>query len=443
MKYKSRFLAGALILSLCLSACGEKSDKTTSQTGNSSSDSGTVSGEITVWTSLSQEEIDSYIEMYNKINPDVKVNAVVFPGDTYLTKLQASLRAGSGAPDAFTTEIKGLGSFKDTDLLENLSSDPYNADSEEENMVPYVAELCKDSNGDFKGLSYQSCPGGFWYNKKLAKEYLGTDDPDELYAMWNSWDDIPAICQQVYEKSGGEVYLFDSLNNLAANVLLSRRADAHVVDNKLYDLDFYKEQMEFALTIRENNGDSKVDTWSAPWAAGMYEDQNFILVALPSWALHYAIKANTPADASDTDNSWGFVKAPVTYQDGGTWFSIYSGSKNKTAAWDFVHTVTCNVDYLTDYVNKTGDMISYIPAIEKIIESDFRDPFTGDQPIYEYMYEVAMGIEAIPVTKYDVAINDTFINKMKMAASGEVTLDEATKSFAEDLMTQFPELIIE
>lgn len=438
MKKRSRALVGILALSLCLSACGQTANNNNSQPDST----GSESGEITLWSKLTQEEIDSYISIYNEVNPDVKVKGVVFPGDTYVTKLQASLRSGSGAPDVFTSEVREFGSFKDSDLLENLSDDPYNADVEEENMIPYVAELSKDSQGNFKGLSYQSCPGGFWYNKKLAKEYLGTDDPDELYAMWNNWEEMPAICKDVYDKSGGKVYLFDSLNSVSA-ILRAQRTEAYVVDNKLMDLDFFKKQMEMAVKIRENHGDTMTDMWDAAWADGMYAQQDFILLGLPSWGLHYAIKPNTPDDATDTDNTWGFTQAPNAYQDGGTWLSIYSGSKNKEAAWDFVHTMTCNVDFLEKYVAKTGDMVGYIPAIEKIISSDFRDPFTGDQPIYEYEYEAAKNIQPIPMTKYDQTIQDTFDNKMKMAATGDMTVDEAVKAFADDLKTQFPELTIE
>ncbi|MGI6017698.1 MAG: ABC transporter substrate-binding protein [Marvinbryantia sp.] len=430
MKKRTRVVAGLMVMMLGLGTAVTVSAEEK------------LSGEITVWTKLTQEEIDSYIEIYNQINPNVKINAVVFPGDTYVTKLQQALRSGSGAPDVFTSEVREFGNFKNTDMLENLSSEPYNATLEEENMIEYVAELSKDDEGNFKGLSYQSCPGGFWYNKKLAKEYLGTDNPDELYAMWNSWEDIPAICAEVYEKSSGSVYLFDSLEGVAS-ILMSRKTAPNVVDNKLYDLEFFQECMDMMVKIRENNGDTMTTMWDAPWANGMYANQNFILLGLPSWGLHYAIKANTPTDATDTDDMWGFCQAPNAYHDGGTWLSIYSGSENKEAAWDFISTMTLNTEFLTKYVDKTGDMVGYIPAIEEIIDDGFRDPYTGEQPIYEYEYEAAKNITPIAMTKYDQAIQDTFFNKMRMAAAGNMTSEEAIQSFAEDLQTQFPELVIE
>lgn len=430
MKKRTKIVAGllALVLGMGVSAAAEEQEQ--------------VSGEITIWSKLSQEEIDSYVELYNQINPNVKVNVVVFPGDTYVTKLQQALRSGSGAPDVFTSEIRDFGNFKNTDMLENLSAEPYNIGEEEENIIPYVAELSKDDEGNYKGMSYQSCPGGFWYNKEFAREYLGTDDPDELYEMCNDWEKIPELCAQVYEKSGGKVYLFDTIESVAT-VMMARRTAPFVVDNKLYDLSFFQECMDMALRVRENNGDTMTTLWEASWASGMYANKNFILMGLPSWGLHYAIKANTPADATDTDDTWGFCQAPNPYQDGGTWLSIYSGSKNKEAAWDFIRTMTLNTEFLTSYVEKTGDMVGYIPAIEAVIASDFRDPFTGDQPIYEYEYEAAKKIEPIGMTKYDAAIQNTFFNKMRDAAAGNMNAEEAVQAFVQDLQTQFPELVTE
>ena len=49
--------------------------------------------------------------------------------------------------------------------------------------------------------------GRILVQKALAKEYLGTDDPQELYEMLSSWDKIVETGKQVYEKSGGKIAL--------------------------------------------------------------------------------------------------------------------------------------------------------------------------------------------------------------------------------------------
>lgn len=401
-----------------------------------------VTGEITVWSFLTQAEIDSYVEMYAEINPNVKVNATVFPSDQFMTKVQAALRSGVGCPDVITAEIAHLGQLKNTEYLANLSEAPYNAETYAEDQVPYVVALSRDDSGNLKGLSYQSCPGGFWYRKELAREYLGTDDPDEVSALVSNWDDIIELGKSVYEQSGGEVALFDNPGS-ASQVLINNRQGAYVDENNnLLPLSFFRSVMETMKAFRDNNVDAKRDAWSASWSAGFYTEKPFIFVGMPSWGLHYCIKANTPKDAADTDNTWGFAYSPTGYQAGGTWMSIYEGSENKEAAWDFVRTTTVDEGYLDLYVKRTGDMVGYIPAIENIIESGFRDSFLGDQDIYTYMYKAAMEVQPNPMTKYDQLINDTFSSKVNLVLDGQMDIDTAVDEFAIAIQNSFPEINI-
>ena len=142
-----------------------------------------ATGEINVWTNLSQSEMNFYVEEFNKRVPGVKVTVTVMPGNEYRTKLQNAFRTGTNAPDVATFEISDFGMYKNTDLLENLSTESYDAEALSKDMIPYVDELSRDDSGNLRGLSYQATPGGFWYKKALAREYLGTDDPEELHAV--------------------------------------------------------------------------------------------------------------------------------------------------------------------------------------------------------------------------------------------------------------------
>jgi ABC-type glycerol-3-phosphate transport system substrate-binding protein len=399
-----------------------------------------VSGEINVWSFLTQAEVDSYVEMYHQINPNVKVNVTVFPSAQYMTKVQATLRAGVNCPDVMMFEIKYLGQLKNTDFLMDLAA--FGAEDFAAKQVPYVAALSRDDSGKLKGLSYQSCPGGIWFRKELAREYIGTDDPDKLSEMISTWDGIIELGKQVYEKSGGQVALLDDVQSVGS-IMFNARKGAYVDESStLQPLSFFRTIMETMKAVRDNNVDAKRESWTASWAAGFYTEKPYILVGQPSWGLHYCIKANTPAEATDTANTWGFAYAPTGYQSGGTWMSIYSGTQNQEAAWDFVRTCTVDTNYLKLYVERTGDMVGYVPAIEEVISSGFRDSFLGDQDIYSYMYKAAMQVEPRPMTKYDQAIEDAFYASAKLALDNQMTIDEALDQFAQSVQSSFPEINI-
>ena len=227
-KILSGVLAAAAVVSL--TACGSSSSGSSQTTAAGSepaaqaqesqeaqaitADVTKAEGEINLWTNLSQEEMNFYVEEFNKIVPGVKVNLTVMPSNEYRTKLQNAFRTGTNAPDVVTFEISDFGAYIDTDLLENLSQEQYGAEEVLSDMIPYVQELSRDKDGNIKGLTWQSTPGGFWYRKDLAREYLGTDDPEELYSMMSDWDKIIEVGKEVWEKSDGKIALLSDVEDI-------------------------------------------------------------------------------------------------------------------------------------------------------------------------------------------------------------------------------------
>ena len=207
-------LAATTVFTGCGGSGGQKTSSKKQDAQSITQDVSKTKGSIDVWTNLSQDEMNFYVKEFNKIVPGVKVNVTVMPSKEYRTKLQNAFRTGTNAPDVATFEISDLGVYKDTDILENLSQEQYGAEEISKKMIPYVDELSRDKNGNIKGLSWQSTPGGFWYKKALAKEYLGTDDPKELYKMLSDWDKIVEVGKKVYEKSGGKVALLDDVESV-------------------------------------------------------------------------------------------------------------------------------------------------------------------------------------------------------------------------------------
>lgn len=278
-KRLARVLAATLAASTVLTGCGGGSEKKSAngkapEKQKITEDVTKTEGEINVWTNLSQDEMNFYVEEFNKIVPGVKVNVTVMPSKEYRTKLQNAFRTGTNAPDVATFEISDFGVYKDSDMLENLSQEQYGADAISKDMIPYVDELSRDGEGNVKGLSWQSTPGGFWYKKALAKEYLGTDDPQELYEMLSSWDKIVETGKQVYEKSGGKIALLDDVESVL-QLYASYKGQAWVDENNhIIDDEYMLEMYEMMDTVVKNKVDAEADMWSAGWTSGMYSKED-------------------------------------------------------------------------------------------------------------------------------------------------------------------------
>ena len=428
------------------SQAAEGKTETAGQAGGTAGvDVSGATGEINVWTNLSQSEMNFYVEEFNKRVPGVKVTVTVMPGNEYRTKLQNAFRTGTNAPDVATFEISDFGMYKNTDLLENLSTESYDAEALSKDMIPYVDELSRDDSGNLRGLSYQATPGGFWYKKALAREYLGTDDPEELHEMLKDWDSIIEVGKQVYEKSGGKIGLLDDIETVEQIYCSYKGAPWVDENNHIISDDFLMEQLNLMQRVVDNNVDARADQWSAGWTSGMYSQDMFILIGLPSWALNFCIKPGIPeGEMEKAADTWGYMEAPAPYQNGGTWYGIYSGSKNKEAAYAWVKTMTADKDYLVNgLAGQLGDFPAYIPAIEQCIEEGHTDIVTGDQQYFQSFYDTAMNVKADPMTKYDRQAWTSMTAQMDLLAGGGATPEEACQGFKEDMQRIYPEIVID
>ena len=138
------------------------------------------------------------------------------------------------------------------------------------------------------------------------------------------------------------------------------------------------------------------------------------------------------------------MEAPAPYQNGGTWYGIYSGSKNKEAAYAWVKTMTADKDYLVNgLAGQLGDFPAYIPAIEQCIEEGHTDIVTGDQQYFQSFYDTAMNVKADPMTKYDRQAWTSMTAQMDLLAGGGATPEEACQGFKEDMQRIYPEIVID
>jgi ABC-type glycerol-3-phosphate transport system substrate-binding protein len=134
-------------------------------------DPATLSGTITVWSS--GEELTRFVEGFNAIYPNIKVEVTVVPNSEFLTKLSTAVSGGE-APDLFTGESDYVKYLVETPYWTDLSQ--FGADQYLDNVWEYVRNIGTDSNGVVKALSWQASPGGIIYRRDIAKTVLGTDD---------------------------------------------------------------------------------------------------------------------------------------------------------------------------------------------------------------------------------------------------------------------------
>ncbi|KRE69749.1 ABC transporter substrate-binding protein [Paenibacillus sp. Soil750] len=219
-------LSFLLILSLIFSSTGCRDAAIDDAFPNSGNEDVT----ITLWAYDKGVE-DKINEEFNKIYPYIHVNVVLVPWSEYENRFLLNLSTGSDVPDIVKVESYWWGKWLSMEgAFENLTI--YGVDSN--NVAPGLTDVTRNAQGEFVILPVATGIACFWYNKAVARRYLGTDDPAILADRLKKWDDLLAIGDTIKTNSGGKAFLFpDSMsieellvssnkNYLEGNTLLLR-----------------------------------------------------------------------------------------------------------------------------------------------------------------------------------------------------------------------------
>ena len=153
---------------------------------------------IYVWNEEFQDRFNTYYK--SRLPADVTVNWVITPnqGGAYQQKLDEALMQQENADaddkvDIFLVEADYALKYVNTDFTLDVIKDIGITKEDIKDQYKYTQDVMTDSNGNLKGLTWQACPGGFIYRRSIAKDVLGTDDPDEVgkaLSDWTKFDDV-------------------------------------------------------------------------------------------------------------------------------------------------------------------------------------------------------------------------------------------------------------
>lgn len=389
---------------------------------------------LTIWSFTN--EFEKPIERFKEKFPGVEVNLVIVPSDEYLNKIRPVMKSGKNAPDLFTAESAYVKDIVDSNFWDDLYKAPYNADVSD--LVPYQVEMATDSQGALKGISWQTTPGGFYFRRSLALKYLGTDDPYEIGKMLSTTEKFLDVARMLYRKSNGKVKIITS-NGDFMRFSLSMRKNGFVTGDNRFNIDpAVLDFFEVSKILRDEQLTAETSPWSPGWFEEMKKTEPTVFgFVLPTWGLHYVLKQNAP----ETSGDWGLTGGPASYFWGGTWMGVYSKSKNKELAWEFIKMMTLDEETLEWWAKDTGDFLGNETVFNKI-KNDFSEPFLNGQNHYLFFAGEAPKCNGALVTKYDQQIEKSLLGAVVDYIEGIKTKDEAVTALKEEVKNIFPQLTV-
>lgn len=199
-----------------LAGCGKSDSEDTAKSDSGSKDTKQeADGDVTTITYWGWDTnwYEPMFEKFMEENPDIKIEATNVAYSDYFTKIQQAIASGSELPTMVQQSCTLIANYKELGVFEDLTSDPYNVDPNI--FFDFIKDRAMTDDGQLIGIEQSVSPSAIAYKRDLAKEYFGTDDPEELAALFQSTDDYITKGKEVNEKSGGDAYLFHSSGAVA------------------------------------------------------------------------------------------------------------------------------------------------------------------------------------------------------------------------------------
>lgn len=468
---KALVLSLACAMGLSLVACGgnddatteaKKDDTTTEAAKDDASDatseaevSGSDEGKVLniyAWNEEFKSRITDHYPGYEEVDAthgkigDVDVVWTITPNNdnAYQNNLDQQLLKQADASaddkiDIFLVEADYALKYSDTDYTMAVS-DLGITDDELANQYDYTKKILEDSNGVLKGVSWQSTPGVLIYNREIAKDMWGSDDPAEVQKHVSDWDTFYATGSELAAKG----YKLTATVNDSYRVYSNNVSSKWVEDGKLNIDPQFKAWADAEKASYEAGQTTTGDLWLDEWSAGFYPDGKVFAYFGPAWLINFSMGQDDEKSIAHA-GGWGATEGPQAFYWGGTWICAATGTDNPTLVADIMRKMTTDETILKDIVSKDSDCINNKNVLSSLASDDsFGFSVLGGQNPFGLFTENVEKIDLSNLSAYDQGCNESFQKIMKDYFSGQyATYDEAIEAFKQDVATKYPAITVE
>jgi len=404
---------------------------------------------IYCWNEEFQSRFNSYYA--SKLPSDVKVNWVITPnqGGAYQDKLDEALLAQKKAKaddkvDIFLVEADYALKYVDTAYTLDVKKDIGLKDADLAKQYKYTQDIMTDSKGKLKGVSWQACPGGFIYRRSIAKDVIGTDDPDEVGKALSDWDKFDKVAADAKAKGYFMLSGYDDAFRVFSDNMKSAWVDKKgkiVIDPQI------KRWVKMTKEYTDKGYNNKANLWSAESFAGAGKTGKVFGYFGPAWFIDFCLAPATldnpngsKAAGNGSYGDWAFCKGPQGFSWGGTWICGAAGSDNIDLIRDIMKTLTCDGVVAEKIAKEAGDFTNNEDAMAKVANSSYQNPFLGGQNHMKFFLASAKSINKSNMSMYDQGMAEVLQTSMADYFNGKVDENTAWNNFYTSITERYPNL---
>ncbi len=452
LKKSLAFVAAMALAVTAFAGCtGNDDNKTPGESGKGWSNGGKVLN-IYCWNDEFKQRFEAYYQKDNaKMLKGIQVKYTINPNEqgVYQGKLDQALMQQAYADkdkkiDIFLVEADYALKYVDSEISLTMK-DIKVSDNDLKDQYQYTKDLVTDKSGAIKGSSWQACPGLFAYRRDIAKEVLGTEDPNEIQKMLADWTKFDEVAAKMKAKEYFMLSGYDDAYRVYANNLSAKM----VGEDGTLKLDPALETWaKNTKSYTEKGYTEKSSLWSDAWKAGMGGKGKVFGYFFSTWGINFSLDEcsadGAPAgerDGKGTNGKWAACYGPQSYYWGGTWIMVARGTDNQKEVADIIKVMTTDATVMEKNTRDTLDMTNNKPAMDKIAkDTSYKAKILGGQNHIALFTEAAGKINMENVTAYDLAITEEYQKAMKDWFDGKEvkTYEDALKNFYTNLKGRAP-----
>lgn len=448
---KKRLLSlalGTMMVLSTLAGCGSK-DGGSAAVNTKPEEQGKVLN-IYCWNDEFKSRFEGY---YKNVPSDVKVNWVITPNENnaYQNALDAALlkqkdAAADDKIDMFLIEADYALKYVNSDYTLDVK-DVGLTDDDLKDMYQYTKDIATDSKGKLKATTWQATPGLFAYRRSIAKDVLGTDDPDKVQEALSTWDKFDKVAEQAAAKGYKMLSGYDDSYRVFSNNVSAPWVDSN---NKIVIDDNIMKWVDQTKKYTDKGYNNKSSLWNSTWAADQGPSGKVFGFFYSTWGINFTLLGNslaTPVKEGGKEEvgngiygDYAVCEGPQSYYWGGTWICAAAGTDNANLVKDVMKTLCCDKTTMKKITEDTQDYTNTTSGMNEIASSNFKSDFLGGQNHIKLFAKSAPKISMKNISSYDQGLNEEFQKAMKDYFDGNVTKDKALDNFYKAAIEKYPNL---
>ncbi|MBQ6354292.1 MAG: carbohydrate ABC transporter substrate-binding protein [Lachnospiraceae bacterium] len=452
-------LALAFAMVFTMAGCGGGSEGG-SEGGGEASEGGKVLN-IWCWNDEFQSRFNDYYPEVKEVAEDKSTTTLndgtivkwtINPNENnnYQDKLDEALLKQADAAaddkiDIFLVEADYALKYVDADVTMDVKELGL-TDDDMAQQYQYTKDIVTDSNGAQKGTTWQATPGLFAYRRSIAKDVLGTDDPEQVQEALSDWAKFDEVAAKASEKGYKMLSGYDDAYRTFSNNVAAPWVDGDTVkvdENIVKWIDQTKD-------YTDKGYNNKTSLWDENWAADQGPAGKVFGFFYSTWGINFTLLGNsleTPVDQGGKEEvgngiygDYAVCYGPQPYYWGGTWICAATGTDNADIVKDVMLKLTCDKEIMKKITEDTQDYTNNQEAMQEIADSDFASDFLGGQNHIALFVEAAKKIDMSNAGPYDQGLNESIQTAFRDYFDGNVDFDKAKANFEKAAQEKYPEL---